>query len=137
MNLLAIDYGTKRIGIATGSTQTNTAFPRAVFENNKKIKGEKSDLTPVAKQIIDFAQAEDIKTIIIGESKDFSGQENAIMPEVRELTLLLTEAGLSVLFEPEYLSSAQAEHLQVKKEMLDASAAAVILQSYFDKLKKD
>ena len=36
MKLLGIDYGTKRIGFATGDTEQNIAFPRDVVEGRAK-----------------------------------------------------------------------------------------------------
>jgi len=40
---------------------------------------------------------------------------------------------ITVHMEPEFLTSAQAEVIQGKNYKIDASAAAIILQSYLDK----
>jgi RNase H-fold protein (predicted Holliday junction resolvase) len=47
--------------------------------------------------------------------------------------LLLPPPIVLVVFEPEFLTSHQAEYFQGKHDLLDASAAALILQSYLDK----
>ena len=39
---------------------------------------------------------------------------------------------IPVRYEPEFMTSHQAEQFQGKHDMLDASAAALILQSYLD-----
>ena len=45
-------------------------------------------------------------------------------------------SGFEVVLEPEFMTSAQAERLQGKNDKIDASAAALILQSYLDRIKK-
>jgi RNase H-fold protein (predicted Holliday junction resolvase) len=69
---------------------------------------------------------------VVGESKDFKGHENPIMKEAREFAEKLKAARLEVVFHPEILTSVEAEKLQGKNEMLDASAAAIILKSYIE-----
>ena len=43
--------------------------------------------------------------------------------------------GVEVYWEPEFLTSHQAEKIQGKNDMLDASSATIILQSFLDKRK--
>ena len=51
--------------------------------------------------------------------------------EIAELLqLYLEKEGFTVFLEPEFMTSANAERFQGKNEMLDASAAALILQSF-------
>jgi hypothetical protein len=42
-----------------------------------------------------------------------------------------------VIYEPEFMTSVQASRITGENDMLDASAAALILQSYLDKQVKD
>ena len=124
MRLLGIDYGTKNVGIALGDSEHKMAFPKTVLKSDKMLIISLSKL----------CKRENIEKIVLGESRDYQGKENKVMPRVRELKVLLEEeTGLPVVFEPEFMTSAEAEHLQGKNKMIDASAAALILKSYLDK----
>lgn len=126
MKFLGIDYGVKRVGIATGDSEGGMAFPHAVLPNDKK-------LTSVIKELCD---KEHITEIVLGESLDYKMKPNVIMEKIAPFKKELEDAtGLPVHFEREFMTSAAAEHLQGKGEMIDASAAAIILQSYLDKIK--
>jgi putative holliday junction resolvase len=124
MKILGIDYGEKRVGVALSDVDGRIAFPKRVFQNHKGLVAE----------IAGFAKEEGAGRIIIGESKDFKGQDNPIMARTKAFAKELSEAtGLDVEFELEFLTSHQAVQLQGKNDMLDASAAAIILQSYLDR----
>jgi RNase H-fold protein (predicted Holliday junction resolvase) len=69
----------------------------------------------------------------MGESKDYAGEENPIGVSARAFTEELIRAGVAVVFEPEVLSSKEAERIQGKNDLTDASAAAIILQSYIER----
>ena len=58
------------------------------------------------------------------------------MKEVREFINHLEVKGLDVVYESELFSTMQAERIQGQRTDIDASAAAVILQSYLDRIKK-
>ncbi|MBI5816961.1 MAG: pre-16S rRNA-processing nuclease YqgF [Candidatus Yonathbacteria bacterium] len=124
MKYLGIDYGTKRVGIATGDSDGGMAFPHAVLPNNKK-------LIPTIKELCD---REHINEIVLGESLDYKMKPNVIMEKIIPFKKELENAtNLPVLFEREFMTSAAAEHVQGKGKMIDASAAAIILQSYLDR----
>ncbi|MDO8572744.1 MAG: RuvX/YqgF family protein [bacterium] len=126
MKFLGIDYGAKRVGIATGDSEGGMAFPRTVLPNDKK-------LIPAIKELCD---KEHIAEIVLGESLDYKMKPNVIMEKITPFKKELEDVtGLPVHFEREFMTSAAAEHLQGKGEMIDASAAAIILQSYLDKKK--
>lgn len=127
MKLLGIDYGEKRVGVAVADTETNMAFPKAVLPNNKFLMGE----------IKNFCRGYGIEKIVLGESKDFEGIENKIMKDIKMFKKMVEiDLKIPVEYMPEFLSSAQALHLQEDTKLLDASAAAIILQSYLDKIAK-
>ena len=54
------------------------------------------------------------------------------MTEIKPFVENLKKLGLSVHLHPEFLTSAEAERLQGKNHMHDASAAALILKSYLE-----
>ena len=126
MRYLGIDYGSRRVGIAVASEEGGIAFPKVVLQNNAGLISE------VQKICIE----EGIGGIVVGESKNFEQKENLIMEQVHLFKEKLADlSGLQVYLEPEFMSSQQAEFIQGKNEMLDASAAAIILQSFMDRKK--
>ncbi|KKQ78043.1 MAG: hypothetical protein A3A96_02900 [Candidatus Zambryskibacteria bacterium RIFCSPLOWO2_01_FULL_39_39] len=124
MKYLGIDFGGKRVGLAVSDETNRLAFPHSVILNNENL------LTEVVKII----KEENIGSIIIGESKDFKGEPNKIMVEIEKFKNKLAEkTKLKIYFEPEFMTSVQAKHIQGENDMHDASVAAIILQSYLDK----
>jgi|SRR3989344_1403324 len=126
MRYLGIDFGTKRVGIATSDDSGTMAFPLEVLDNTEDL------LEKIAK----IAENKKIEEIVVGESKDFSGKDNEVMGEIKFFVERLKEKlHLPIRFHPEFLTSAEAERLQGKNDMLDASAAALILKSYLERKK--
>ncbi len=124
MKFLGIDYGEKRVGLATSDENGSMAFPNVVLLNDKLL------LESIEKIIT----KEDIEQIIIGESLDYKNKPNPIMDKILPFKKSLEEKfNIVVQLEPEFLTSSQAEVIQGKNKKLDASAAAIILQSYLDK----
>ncbi len=112
------------MGIAVSDERGRMAFPHSVILNDKKLL-EKTE---------EIIKKEKIDKIIIGESKNFENQPNEIMKEIQKFKKTLEKkAKLEIFFEPEFMTSAQAEQIQGKNDMHDASAATIILQSYLDK----
>jgi putative Holliday junction resolvase len=129
--VLAIDYGTRRVGIATGDLELKMAFPRTIIEN-------KGDLFH---DILDFVNELDVKLIVIGLplNMEEGHKENPIMKDVVKLVEKLGKEGLQVETVDERLSSFEAEGLTKSPKKgynrrLDAHAAQIILQRYFDNL---
>ena len=122
MRILGIDYGTKRIGIAVSDPDAQFALPYSVISNSPTFISEISAI----------ASTNEVKTIIIGESRDYHGEPNKILPEVLSLKKDLESQGFTVNLELEFMTSVQAERFQGKNDKSDSSAAALILQSYLD-----
>lgn len=126
MRYLGIDFGSKRVGVAISDETNSMAFPYVVIPNDEKLMEE----------IERVVSKEKITNIIIGESFDYAGTPNKIMKSIKDFAATLEQkTKLTISFEPEFLTSVQAEHLQGKNKMHDASAATIILQSFLDKRK--
>lgn len=124
MRYLGIDFGSKRVGIAISDEDGDLAFPYSVIKTGNSLMDE----------ILDIVKKENIERIVIGESKNFQGEPNKIMKKLWGFkNELKDKTKIEIIFEPEFLSSAQAEKIQGKNDMIDASAAAIILQSYIDR----
>ena len=124
MKFLGIDYGTKKIGLAVSDADGRLAFPLEVVKNNGEFFGK---LEVVLSK-------ERIGEIIVGESLDFAGLPNVLQKEVEFFIAKLGKKfKLPVRSEKEFLTSIEARRYLDSKEV-DASAAAIILQRYLDKI---
>lgn len=125
MKLMAIDYGEKRVGLASTDESGEFALPRAVFSNDESLFNK----------IGSFAKKEGINKVILGESRNFKGEANPIMERINEFKNTLEASGLEVILHPEILTTMEARQIQGNTDMTDASAAALILKSYIDSEK--
>lgn len=126
MRILGIDYGEKNVGLAVSDELLNMAFPLLVLNNTESLVTE----------IVSICKEKEVKEIVVGESKNFQGKENEIMKEIKPFVeKLKEETGLLIHFHPEFLTSVEAERIQGKNDLHDASAAALILNSYLDSTK--
>ncbi len=119
---MAIDYGEKRVGIASTDETGHFALPRAVWPNDETL------LT----KILALKDKEKAGKIIIGESRNLDGSINPIQKKIEEFKKELEKRGVEVISHPEVLTTVEARRLQGQTEMTDASAAALILKSYLD-----
>jgi methionine--tRNA ligase beta chain len=124
MKFLGIDYGTKRVGIAISDDKGKMAFPDLVLENNKELLSD----------ILKICEEKGVGEVVVGESKNLNGEPNVLMEDIKKFVDELKKTSKrSVHLEPEFMTSIQASRIQGENKMLDASAAAIILQSYLDK----
>lgn len=125
MRYLGIDYGSKRIGIAVSDDEGKIAFPEAVIPNDRN----------AIETIHNLILGREVKGVVIGQSNNFGGEPNKIQADIDKFAKKLEakEMDFEVVFEPEFLTSAQAAAVTGKNKKNDASAAAIILQSHLDK----
>lgn len=124
---LGIDFGEKRVGIAISDEDGKIAFPSVVLVNDKDL----------LKNIVDLCMKNAVEKIVMGESRNYQGQINDIMWKIDGFRKQLETIGFKVAFEPEFMTSVQASQVTGENKMLDASAAAIILQSYLNRTTKD
>ncbi|MBP9765651.1 MAG: Holliday junction resolvase RuvX [Candidatus Pacebacteria bacterium] len=125
MKYIGIDYGSKKIGLATSDEGGSFAFPFLIFSNISK---EDS-----VEKILKIIEDKKIERIVIGESLNLKGEENKILKEAKIFANQLKEkSGLDIFFEKEWLSTIEARRFQDRKNA-DDSAAAIILQRFLDK----
>ena len=126
MKRIGIDFGTKKIGIAVSDESGQMAFPHEVVPNNK-------DFMSYIEKLIQSRQVEEV---VIGHSLNNDGEPNKVHAEVENfITDITLSLGIPVHLEPEQYSTKEASHIQDKDKMTDASAAALILNSYILKNK--
>ncbi len=138
-NIVAIDYGTKRIGLAGGNDKLKIAFPLEVIPSEGNPQEDAKNILKCAKK-----QFDKIDLIVIGLPLNMDGTESA----QSKLSKLLAEnisklTNIPIVFQDERLSSYEAEkrlmekagslkkYLTQKHNQIDAISAAIILEDYF------
>jgi putative Holliday junction resolvase len=135
MKYLGIDYGTKRIGVAVSDDTGTIAFPLTTITAGRES----------LQQIDLLIKEKGAEHIVLGESRNYKGDRNDVMEDIEQFKSDLQElAGVPVTYESELLSSSMAARQYApdgsrkanpSQDKLDASAAAIILQSYLDRKK--
>ena len=122
--LLGVDYGTKHVGLALSDDTEHLAFPYATFNNDSAL----------LENIMAVIKEQSIVAVVIGESITYKRKENPLMEKIRSFKSLLEQkAHLTVYFEPEWMTTVEARRTMNTPKLVDASAAALILQRYLDR----
>lgn len=122
---LAIDYGSKKIGVAVSDAEGKFAFPFSIVLNKNKDKS--------LEEIIQILKEKQIKDVVVGESVNLRGEANSILGESKIFVKKLQEKiDIEIFFEKEWLSTVEARRFDDRKNA-DDSAAAIILQRFLDK----
>lgn len=135
--VLGIDYGSKRMGLAVSDLSLTIATSYKILYR-KELNKDLAEL----KRII---EEKEIGAIVMGLPLQMNGVEGSIAEEVRKFAAVMEENfGMPVLLWDERLSSSAVESFLIKEvdlsrkkraKVLDASAAAYILQGVLDALK--
>ena len=126
--ILALDVGERRIGVAKGDTGVRLAVPLCTLV----VDGTERDR--IAKLLAD----ERADCLVIGYPRNQSGEATAQTAYVEQVAEGLKELGVPLVFQDESLTSVIAEQrLQQRgrpydKGAIDAEAAAIILQDYLE-----
>ena len=133
MRVLAIDYGTQRIGLAL-SDPTGTLARPLPFLN---AKGE----AKLAREIASFAAKEQVELILLGLPKHMNGELGETAAKVQTFATALGQATkIALKLVDERLSTVQASRqlreagkdARAQKGHIDSESAAVLLQSWLD-----
>jgi putative holliday junction resolvase len=129
--ILALDYGTKRIGVALSDELRWTAQPLETFERRTLDR----DVTHIASLV----NTHEVGQVVLGFPLQLDGREGPAVQAMREFAVRL-EQGLSVplVLWDERLTTKAAEDLLIaadvsrkkRKGAIDRVAAAILLQSY-------
>ena len=132
MRWMALDHGTKNIGIAFSDELEIVASPYQVWPN----QGE-----PTLDRLARLARTEEAQGLVVGLPRHKDGTESATAVLARAFGEALRDrSGLPLVFWDEHLTSAEADRLLAqrgvkakdRKARLDAAAAAVILQDLME-----
>ena len=137
MRILAIDHGTKRMGIAISDElkmiaqplEFIPAEPFAVFLTRLK----------------ELIRVKEVELIVVGMPRNMDGSYGSAALKVQEFVAVLkTSVAIPIQTLDERLTSVQANRFllqgnvrrEKRKEKVDKTAAAILLQSYLDGLAK-
>lgn len=139
MRIVGLDVGERRIGVAVSDVTRTLARPLGVL----RPAGLDVDAVQLsADEIGRLAREEDgVASIVVGLPRRLDGTPNDMTRRVEQFARQLeARTALPVTLQDERLSSREAESRlalrekdwRVRKQRLDAAAAAVILQDYLD-----
>lgn len=131
MNVLALDYGKKRIGVAVGNTASGIAFVRDFIPNNEYCFDA----------IAELCKQEKIEKIIIGKPIMLGGEDSDSTQNVEDFYQILSSQLSTFNFEliderfstniaQSRLNQGMAKQSK-KKSLIDSSSAQVLLENYF------
>jgi RNAse H domain protein, YqgF family len=127
-NFLALDVGSRRIGLAMADSQVKIAVPFGWLKNNENI----------VQEITELVLRHDIDTIVVGYPRNQSGEPTKQTEFVEEFVKQFEDIELDteIVFQDESLTSVQAEQRlgnKIKdKGEIDAEAASIILQDFLE-----
>jgi putative Holliday junction resolvase len=133
VRILALDVGTKRIGLAVSDPLGLTAQGLGVLER----KGWDRDLA----RLQEIARPYQVQEILVGLPRHMDGRPGDQVEEILALAQALAEAlGAKVSTWDERLSTVEAERLLIqadlsrkrRRRVVDKVAASIILQGYLD-----
>lgn len=130
MKLIALDVGTKRIGVAKADSAVRIAVPYSAIE----VDGNEFN------KIASLARAWDINCFVIGLPRNNQGEETNQSLYVREFAKVIkrTIPDAKICFQDESLTSVEAEKRLknrkkgYKKGDIDSEAATIILQDFLE-----
>ena len=133
MRILALDYGTRRVGVAISDELEMIATPLGYLDAQPREK--------LLDQIAQLVAERGVGLVVVGMPRNMDGSYGPAAEQVREFVEML-EKRLSVPVKTwdERLTTAQAEKLLLqadvsrkkRKKKVDQIAAAILLQSYLD-----
>jgi len=130
--LLGIDHGDRRIGLALSDPIPMIASPlKTIVVNNQ---------SESISAIMDVISENDVSLVVIGLPIGMKGKETAQTEHVLKFADELRNLNINVAMQDERLSSVSAKKiyqedgvkLRGKKELIDETAAAIMLQQYID-----
>lgn len=133
MRILGIDYGDARIGIAVSDELKILASPVETY----KVQSMRKDIDYVS----ELAKKYNCEKIVLGLPLNMNGTEGPRADKTRAFGRNLEKvSGITVVYKDERLTTVQVERVfdeanvrkGKRKDIVDKTAAVLILQSYLD-----
>lgn len=139
MRVLAIDFGERRLGLAVSDPTGTLARPWRTLVRRGSDEAVLAELAHLVETLA--AEEGGLEAIVIGWPRRLDGSPHPLAPRIEQFgRALAARVGRPVVFRDERLTSYEAEARLAERErdwrrrkrVLDAAAAAVILQEYLD-----
>lgn len=130
MQIVAFDYGTKKIGVAVGQTETYTSSPLQIIYNDH----EKTNWNEI-RMLIDEWKPD---LILIGKPINMDGTESEIMKKVDNFFKKLQKiSNTKCEYIDERLTTFEAKEIlgESKVTEVDAHAAKILIDNWFERSK--
>src|SRR5438874_7770299 len=133
MRILGLDYGTKRVGVAVSDELKVIAQPLEYIPP--------APFADFIERIREIIRTKEVELILVGMPRNMDGSFGPAALKVQEFVAVLkTSVAIPIQTVDERLSSVQAHRFLTeagvrgrrRREKVDKSAAAVLLQSYLD-----
>ena len=135
MRILALDHGTKRIGVAVSDELKMIATPLEFIPAEP--------FAYVVARLKELIREKDVELILLGMPRNMDGSYGPAALKVQEFAAVLKDKiAIPIQLWDERLTSAQAQRFLIegkvrrdeRKQKVDKTAAAILLQSYLDSL---
>ncbi len=134
MNILGLDFGERRVGVAFGDSEMRMAFPRETIDCKVRDLWLRLEQLVKENRIGAFVVGmpyhpdgrEDGKNKVV---EVFIGELSERFPELQVFTQDESYSSASALKQTSYLSKKKKKN----KGIIDQTAAAIILQAWFDR----
>jgi putative Holliday junction resolvase len=131
MRILAVDFGEKRVGLATSDASGSLATPRKALRRRR-------DET-LLDELESFCRTEEIGLVVFGVPRSPEGVESAFAARIRSFAEKLgSRTALPIRFHEETLTSNEAARRlppTAEREDLDPVSAAVLLEDYLQSME--
>ena len=135
MKVIGIDFGLSKVGLAISDPSGIIALPFKVLRYKNK-----EDLLS---ELQDISKEKDVNKFVIGYPISMNYKENEMTKIIDIFKQDMENMNFEVILEDERLSSEYAKKIMIEqdvkvsrtKEMVDLTAASIILQTYLDRNK--
>ena len=127
MQIIAFDYGEKKIGVAVGQTSTNTSSPLQIIFN----KDNKTNWISISSLLDEWKP----DLILLGKPLNMDGSDSEIIKKVDKFYKELKSIyDADIEFVDERLTTFEAREIlkDEKQDNVDAHAAKILIDNWFD-----
>ena len=127
MQVISFDFGTKKIGVAVGQTETKTSSPlQIVFSKNNTVNWD---------EIESIVNEWKPNLILVGKPLNMDGSDSDMMGKVDIFYNKLEKISkIPCEYVDERLTSFEAREslTEIKKDLIDAHAAKILIDQWFN-----
>lgn len=133
---MAIDYGTRRIGVALSDPL------RMIAQGYETISWNGEDIDFAMNRLFDIISQKQVVGVVVGRPRRTDGQESKLQSDIDIFSQAITEkTGISVVYWDEryttVIANRQMQEVRIsgadRKKVVDNMAAQIILREYLEK----